>query len=158
MRALLPLAAAALLIAACSGADDAPAVPPLPVVALTVADADGRAVASLSAEVAATPAQRQRGLMFRQALGEDAAMLFVFPAETDGAFWMKDTPIPLTIAFLAADGRVLELIDGAPLDETLLRPAAPYRYALEVNAGWFARRGLAEGSRVVLPPGLPPGE
>lgn len=158
MRALLPFAAAVLLLAACSGADDTPATPPLPVVALTVADADGRAVASLSAEVAATPDQRQRGLMFRQSLGEDAAMLFVFPAETDGAFWMKDTPIPLTIAFLAADGRVLELIDGAPFDETLLRPAAPYRYALEVNAGWFARRGLAAGARVVLPPGLPPGE
>lgn len=158
MRALLPLAAAVLLLAACSGADDAPATPPLPVVALTVADADGRAVASLSAEVAATPDQRQRGLMFRQSLGEDAAMLFVYPAETAGTFWMKDTAIPLTIAFLAADGRVLELIDGAPFDETLLRPATPYRYALEVNAGWFARRGLASGARVVLPPGLPSGE
>ena len=158
MRALLPLAAAMLLLAACSGAGDAPAPPPLPVVALTVADAEGRAVASLSAEVAATPEQRQRGLMFRQSLGEDAAMLFVYPAETEGAFWMKDTPIPLTIAFLAADGRVLELIDGAPFDETLLRPATPYRYALEVNAGWFARRGLAAGARVVLPPNLPPGE
>lgn len=158
MRALLTLVVAALLLAACSGADDAPVGPPLPVVALTVADADGRAVASLSAEVAATPDERQRGLMFRQSLAEDAAMLFVFPAETGGSFWMKDTAIPLTIAFLAADGRVLDLIDGAPFDETLLRPAAPYRYALEVNAGWFARRGLAEGARVVLPPGLPPGE
>lgn len=158
MRALLPLAAVALLLAACSGAEDAPVAPPLPIVALTVADADGRAVASISAEVVATPGQRQRGLMFRQSLGEDTAMLFVYPAETDGAFWMKDTAIPLTIAFLAADGRVLELIDGAPFDETLLRPAAPYRYALEVNAGWFARRGLTAGARVVLPPGLPPGE
>ncbi len=158
MRALLSLAAAVLLLAACSGADEAPAEPSLRTVALTVADADGRAVASLTAEVAAMPEERQRGLMFRQSLGEDEAMLFVFPAETGGAFWMKDTPIPLTIAFLAADGRVLDLLDGEPFDETLLWPAAPYRYALEVNAGWFARRGLAEGARIVLPPGLPPGE
>ena len=158
MRALLPLAAAVLLLAACAGADGAPATPSPATVALTVEDAEGRAVATLTAELAATPAERQRGLMFRQSLGEDEAMLFVFPAETRGAFWMKDTPIPLTIAFLAADGRVLELIDGRPFDETLLQPDAAYRHALEVNAGWFARRGLAEGARVVLPPGLPPGE
>ena len=155
MRALLPLAAAALLLAACAGADGAPSPA---TVTLTVEDAEGRAVATLTAELAATPAERQRGLMFRQSLGEDEAMLFVYPVEARGAFWMKDTPIPLTIAFLAADGRVLELIDGRPFDETRLQPATPYRHALEVNAGWFARRGLGEGARVVLPPDLPSGE
>ena len=155
MRALLPLAAAALLLAACAGADGAPSPA---TVTLTVEDAEGRAVATLTAELAATPAERQRGLMFRQSLGEDDAMLFVYPVEARGAFWMKDTPIPLTIAFLAADGRVLELIDGRPFDETRLQPDAPYRHALEVNAGWFARRGMGEGARVVLPPDLPPGE
>ena len=155
MRATLPLAAAVLLLAACAGADGAPSPA---TVALTVEDAEGRAVATLTAELAATPAERQRGLMFRQSLGEDEAMLFVYPVEARGTFWMKDTPIPLTIAFLAADGRVLELIDGRPFDETRLQPDAPYRHALEVNAGWFARRGLGEGARVVLPPDLPPGE
>ena len=155
MRATLPLAAAVLLLAACAGADGAPSPA---TVTLTVEDAEGRAVATLTAELAATPAERQRGLMFRQSLGEDEAMLFVYPAEAWGAFWMKDTPIPLTIAFLAADGRVLEMIDGRPFDETRLQPDAPYRHVLEVNAGWFARRGLAEGARVVLPPDLPPGE
>lgn len=155
MRATLPLAAAVLLLAACAGSDGAPSPA---TVTLTVEDAEGRAVATLTAELAATPAERQRGLMFRQSLGEDEAMLFVYPAEARGAFWMKDTPIPLTIAFLAADGRVLELIDGRPFDETRLQPDAPYRHALEVNAGWFARRGLGEGARVVLPPDLPPGE
>ena len=155
MRATLPLAAAVLLLAACAGADGAPSPA---TVTLTVEDAEGRAVATLTAELAATPAERQRGLMFRQSLGEDEAMLFVYPTEARGAFWMKDTPIPLTIAFLAADGRVLELIDGRPFDETHLQPDAPYRHALEVNAGWFARRGLGEGARVVLPPDLPPGE
>ncbi len=95
--------------------------------------------------------------MFRRDLPDDAGMLFVFPEDTRTSFWMKDTFIPLTIAFLAADGRILAVVDGKPLDETPLDPGVTYRYALEVNQGWFGRRGLEPlAARVELPPALPP--
>ncbi len=126
-------------------------------VTLTVEGAGG-ASAGLKAEVAATPAERTQGLMFRQSLGEREATLFIFPEETVNPFWMRNTTIFLTIAFLAADGRVLELREGAPLDETLLHPSGPYRYALEVNLGWFGWHGLGPGARVILPRGLPQGQ
>lgn len=130
--------------------------PALPTVRLTV-EAAG-ASASLTVEIASTPSQRQQGLMFRQSLGEDEGMLFVFPADAAVGFWMKNTYIPLTIAYLDAAGRVRELRDGRPLDETILTPSGPYRYALEVNQGWFERHGLGVGARVILPPNVPPGE
>ena len=144
-----------LALVACDS--EKPAVP-YPTVSLTVAAADQSASATVTAEVVNTPAQRQQGLMFRQVLNENAAMLFLFPRDVTTGFWMRNTYVPLTIAYIAADGTVLELRDGVPLDETVLTPAQPYRYVLEVNQGWFERHGLGVGAKVALPPDLPPAQ
>ncbi len=119
---------------------------------ITVTD-NGR-VANLTVELALTAAEHARGLMFRESLAEDSGMLFVFAQPSTGAFWMKNTLIPLDIAYLGSDGRVLQVVHGQPLDETPLAPDQPYRYTLEVNAGWFDRHELGVGAAVSIPPGL----
>ncbi len=124
----------------------------LPTATLAVHGNDGRGVA-LTVELASTPEARQRGLMFRESLPEYAGMLFVFQHEWTGGFWMKNTPLPLDIAYLADDGTVLEIVHGVPFSLALLSPAQSYRYTLEVNGGWFARHGFGPGDRVELPAG-----
>jgi uncharacterized membrane protein (UPF0127 family) len=109
----------------------------------------------LTVEVAATAADRARGLMYRVWMAEDAGMLFLFPRDTRQGFWMRNTFIPLDIAYIGADGTVQEIRNGVPLSEAVLTPAQPYRYVLEVNAGWFERHGMGAGAKVALPPGLP---
>ena len=145
-----------LMMVASSCSDDDRPEPLLPTREITV-EANGRSE-QLTVELATTGDQRVQGLMFRQVLPEDAGMLFIFPRDVTGGFWMRNTYVPLTIAYLDADGRVLERKDGTPLDETLLVPSRPYRYVLEVNQGWFERHGLTGDVRVVLPDDLPPGE
>jgi uncharacterized membrane protein (UPF0127 family) len=118
----------------------------------TIALIDGAGKGTeLTAELARTAAERSRGLMFREEMEEDRGMLFVFGGETSTGFWMKDTKIPLTVAFIASDGVVLETQDMEPLSTALHRPAQPYRYALEVNQGWFERHRLGAGDRVEIP-------
>jgi hypothetical protein len=102
-------------------------------------------------EIAANQAARARGLMFRTALPEDAGMLFVFPDDTDGPFWMMDTFIPLSIAFIGADGRIVSIKDMRPRSTQLTHPDARYRYALEVNQGFFDRTSIRVGDRAELP-------
>ena len=111
-----------------------------------------RAAGSLVIEVelADTPQRRRRGLMFREPLPDGAGMLFLFPADWSRGFWMRNTRAPLSIAFIGADGRIQEIRDLQPLDETIVRPADAYRWALEVNQGWFARNDVAVGDRVRL--------
>ncbi len=111
-----------------------------------------RAAGSLVIEVelADTPERRRRGLMFREQLPDGAGMLFLFPADGSRGFWMRGTRLPLSIAFIGADGRIQEIRDLQPLDETIVRPADAYRWALEVNQGWFARNDVAVGDRVRL--------
>ncbi|HWQ13781.1 MAG TPA: DUF192 domain-containing protein, partial [Roseiflexaceae bacterium] len=112
---------------------------------------------TLRLQVVATPETRARGLMFYRSLPEDAGMLFVFPADGQHAFWMRNTFIPLSVAFLDAEGRILNIADMQPLDEqTFHQAAGPARYALEVNQGWFAARGIGPGAVVefTLPAGL----
>ncbi len=99
-------------------------------------------------EIADTPAERERGLMHREALGEDAGMLFVYERETTGGFWMKNTLIPLSIAFYDADGTILAILDMRPCRAdpcAVFDPGVAYRGALEVNRGAFARWGVAKG-------------
>jgi uncharacterized protein len=96
-------------------------------------------------EVAATHASRQRGLMHRGRLPDDRGMLFVFADERPRSFWMKDTPIPLSIAFARADGTILRIVEMEPLSERAVSSVAPARYALEMNRGWFTRHGILEG-------------
>lgn len=133
---------------ACGGDDD-------PDARFDVTVAQGDSHATVWVEVAATFRERQQGLMLRQELAEDAGMLFLFPRDGQVGFWMKDTYLPLDIAYISAAGEVLEVRHATPLDETVLAPAQPYRYVLEVNQGWFERHGLGVGAKVTLPTGLP---
>jgi uncharacterized protein len=99
-------------------------------------------------EVADEPAEREQGLMMRRELGEDHGMLFVFERTSQQSFWMHNTLIPLSIAYLGEDGEVLEIRDMFPLDRSAVpSSSAAVRYALEVNQGWFARRGIVPGAR-----------
>jgi hypothetical protein len=104
----------------------------------------------IRAEVARTPAQRARGLMFRKSLPEDGGMLFVYDRPVRDPFWMKNTRIPLSIAFLDRSGRVIEIQDMAPFDLTLHLPLAEYVHALEMNQGWFGRNGVRAGDVIGL--------
>src|SRR5690606_18223556 len=102
----------------------------------------------IRAEVADSPAERARGLMMRKSLAPNSGMLFVFPQAAVHCFWMKNTLIPLSIAFLDGDGTIVTLADMEPHDETSHCPARAVRYALEMEQGWFARRGIKTGDRI----------
>lgn len=113
------------------------------------------ATATVSVEIASTFDQREIGLMNRQSLPEDAGMLFLFRSDVQYGFWMKNTYVPLDIAFIDASGTVVQVFAAKPLDETVLVPSKQYRYVLEVNQGWFTRHGLSAGAKVTLPANLP---
>jgi len=103
----------------------------------------------LNVEIAQDPETRQKGLMNRDFLPENQGMLFVFEESQYLPFWMRNTFIPLDIAFIAADGTIVDIQHMAPLDETKQYiSAAPALYALEVKEGWFARHGIKVGSVV----------
>ena len=99
-------------------------------------------------EVARTPSELERGLMFRRELGPDDGMLFVFPETADHTFWMKDTFLPLDMIFIDAGGTVIGIVERAePMTTTPRRVDAPSRYVLEVNGGWSSAHGVAPGDR-----------
>lgn len=102
----------------------------------------------IEAEVASTPGDRATGLMNRAALPQQRGMLFVFPEPGLQCFWMKNTLIPLSIAFLDEDGRIVHIADMQPQSLENHCSPKPVRFALEMNAGWFSRRGLAPGARI----------
>ncbi len=102
----------------------------------------------VTAEVAADNASRSHGLMFRQALAPDHGMLFVFPEAGPVCFWMKNTPLPLSIAFIDAEGRVINLADMQPQSLEPHCAHAPAQYALEMEQGWFRQHNVAPGSQV----------
>lgn len=102
----------------------------------------------IDAQVAATPTQRQIGLMQRRDMPTHEGMLFVFEQPGVQCFWMKNTPLPLTAAFVADDGTIVNLADMQPLSEDSHCSAKPVRYVLEMNQGWFAQRGLKAGSKL----------
>jgi uncharacterized protein len=134
-----------------------PSPSPTPTLSLPTANVtlhDGASPAVLTVELATTPAQQERGLMFRMELPDSQGMLFVFPRDSSGAFWMKNTYIPLDIAWIDASGIVLGVSHGVPLDLTGLPPPSPYRYVLEVAGGWFERHGMSAGAMLDLPPDL----
>lgn len=100
-------------------------------------------------EVAATDEARQQGLMGRTALGEAEGMIFVYPDSRMRNFWMKNTPLPLSIAYMDEYGVINEIQDLEPLTETPVPSARPARYAIELNRGAFARAGAKPGDKVV---------
>ncbi|HXD06271.1 MAG TPA: DUF192 domain-containing protein [Burkholderiaceae bacterium] len=103
---------------------------------------------NISAEVARSPDQRAMGLMFRTSMGSSEGMLFVFEEPATQCFWMKNTVLPLSIAFLADDGTVVNVTDMKPQTTESHCSGKPVRYALEMNQGWFAKRGVLAGSRL----------
>ncbi len=102
----------------------------------------------LVAEIAATTDARTVGLMHRFSLKPDHGMVFVFPEPQPLTFWMKNTFVPLSIAFIGADGTILNIDDMAPQTETGHSSHGLALYALEMKKGWFAERGIAVGIRV----------
>lgn len=135
---LLPTALAAVLLALTT----ATLAAELPTIELSI---KGRRVV---AEVAATEPTRTTGLMNRFSLQPDHGMLFVFREAQLQAFWMKNTYVPLSIAFIGADGRILNLADMAPQTESTHPSRGLALYALEMKKGWFAQHGIDAGESV----------
>jgi uncharacterized membrane protein (UPF0127 family) len=102
----------------------------------------------IRAEVARTPVQTQTGMMFRREMGTHEGMLFVFDGLSKRCFWMKNTLLPLSIAFIADDGSIVDLADMQPQSEASHCSSQPVRYALEMNQGWFAKRGIKPGFKL----------
>lgn len=99
----------------------------------------------LHVEKAQTVSEREKGLMWRSSLPSSQGMLFVFEQAEKTCFWMKNTLIPLSIAFVQDDGKILQIIDMSPLSEDIHCANHPVRYAVEVNAGWFDTHNIKEG-------------
>ena len=113
----------------------------------------GRRVVTVRVEVARTPAQMAQGLMHRRSLARTAGMLFVFGRPTRARFWMKDTTIPLSVAFAEGRGRIVRILDMEPCRSDpcpTYDPGLAVSSALEVNRGAFARWGVRRGARITL--------
>ena len=106
----------------------------------------GAGMYRIEAEVAHTVEARQTGLMHRVAMPLQRGMVFVFPEEAVHCMWMRNTHLPLSVAFLDARGKILNIERMAPRTEDSHCAAAPARFALEMNAGWFEERGIAAGA------------
>jgi uncharacterized membrane protein (UPF0127 family) len=139
--ATMTVLAALLLTAAPAMAQDGPQ-PRLPSIDLTA----GMHV--IRAELAVTPAQQATGMMFRTEMPGNEGMLFVDDEPSQRCFWMRNTLIPLSIAFIADDGTIVNLADMAPRSEASHCSAKPVRFALEMRQGWFAKRGLKAGFKL----------
>ena len=122
---------------------------PLPLVTLQAG------IHLIKAEVADDPGTRAAGLMFREALAPNHGMLFVFREKATHCFWMRNTLIPLSIAFLADDGTVVNIEDMAPRSEASHCPKRDVKFALEMEQGWFAKRGIGAGVKLVAPDFFP---
>jgi uncharacterized membrane protein (UPF0127 family) len=127
-----------------SGTSDLPTV--------TINASGGKKV-EVRVEIADGPFEQQRGLMYRTSLGEDRGMLFVYRREQPLSFWMKNTRIPLSIAYIDSKGRITDILDMKPLDD---KPphyvsSGPVQFALEVNQGFFDEHGVKVGDRARLP-------
>ena len=114
---------------------------------LTITKADGTRIA-VSAEIARTEAERNRGFMERRHIPDGNGMLFVFENDQILSFWMKNTPSPLSIAFISSDGRIKDLFDMTPYSLAPVQSSGYARYALEVPQGWFVRTGIQVGDRI----------
>jgi uncharacterized membrane protein (UPF0127 family) len=109
---------------------------------------EGRTIAVIKAEIAVTDKERSQGLMYRKKLPDGEGMLFIYDRDQVMSFWMKNTNVPLSIAFLASDGKIIEIRDMYPHDETSVISSRSVRYALEVPQGWFLRAGIMPGDVV----------
>ena len=110
---------------------------------------------NIRAELAVSPEQRQMGLMYRRDLASHQGMLFVFEEPQPQCFWMRNTPTPLSIAFVADDGSIVNLADMKPLSDDSHCSTQPVRFVLEMNQGWFVKRGIKAGFKLVGAPFKP---
>ena len=106
---------------------------------------------SFVVEVADDETERSRGLMFRQSLPDDRGMLFIFEATGQRGFWMKNTPLPLDLIFVAESGRVVAIRHGEPFSEETVAPIYPVRFVLELKAGTARKHGVRIGTRLRHP-------
>lgn len=102
----------------------------------------------ITVEIADTQEAQEKGLMGRESLDEDRGMLFVYDRDSRKSFWMKNTKIPLSIAYIATDGTIREIYDMEPLSTRIVDSRYSVRYVLEVNQGAFQRHGIKEGDKV----------
>jgi len=102
----------------------------------------------IDTQVAATPEQRSTGLMFRRDMPQSEGMLFVFEQASQQCFWMKNTVLPLTAAFVADDGTIVNLADMKPQTTDSHCSTQPVRYVLEMNQGWFGKKGIKAGFKL----------
>jgi len=161
MVTALGLIGLAMTLAACSGGSGEAAAPAagldkqggLPVIWFTNTQAQS---AALAVEVADDSGEQICGLMWRTEMPEDQGMLFVFTYDYFGGFWNKNTLIPLSVAYVAGDGTIVDIVEmqairqgeEPTIQQPRLQAERPVRYVIEVNQGWFARRGLKAGDRV----------
>ena len=138
-----PILLTALLSAASAYAQQ----PPLPLVRLTA----GMHV--VQAEVADSFGTRMQGLMKRESLAPNHGMLFLFETDDQQCMWMKNTLIPLSVAFIDAKGAIVNIADMQPHSEQSHCSARPARYALEMTQGWYREKGLKPGARILGIPG-----
>ena len=103
---------------------------------------------AIQAEVAQTPDQRSTGLMFRKTMATNDGMLFIFDRPSEQCFWMKNTLVPLSVAFVANDGSITNIENMTPQTLDSHCSAKPVRFVLEMNVGWFAKRGIKAGTRI----------
>jgi uncharacterized protein len=106
----------------------------------------------IDTQLAQTPEQRQIGLMWRKEMPQHEGMLFIFEQPSQQCFWMKNTLLPLTAAFVADDGTIVNLEDMKPQTTEPHCSAKPVRYVLEMNKGWFAKKGIKAGSKLTGEP------
>lgn len=143
-RPLRRLAASLALAAACLGTAQAQEGPQLDLQRVDLAAGMHR----IDAQLAVTPQERETGLMHRKDMPSNEGMLFVFSVPAVQCFWMKNTLLPLTAAFVADDGTIVNLADMKPQTLDSHCSDKPVRFVLEMNQGWFARRGIKPGSKL----------
>jgi uncharacterized protein len=112
----------------------------------------GAGIHQIDSQVAQSPEQRQIGLMWRKSMPTNEGMLFIFDQPSQQCFWMKNTFLPLTAAFVADDGTIVNMADMKPQTTEPHCSKQPVRYVLEMNQGWFAKKGLKAGAKLT---GLP---
>lgn len=142
LSSALTYALLSLLIATAPSLAQTQAQPTLPTTRLTAS------IHVITAEMAATPQARSTGMMFRERIEPNHGMLFVFENSERHCFWMRNTLLPLSIAFIADDGTIVNIEEMKSRDESATCPKKEIRYALEMEKGWFAKRGILAGSRI----------
>ena len=106
---------------------------------------------TISVEIADSDHLRSLGLMNRKSLGRDKGMLFIFDEEKKLSFWMKNTHIPLSIAYISKNGEIKEIYHMQPLNENPVKSTRLVMYALEMNRGWFEENGISVGDQIIIP-------